>query len=87
MVTFKDITEEDAERAGFLTKELLASHLCNIYNISFIPIGTYNSFLDNKLFYMVNFTDDIEEEHSNFFIDYTIQMYNPEYDIKTWWWK
>ena len=85
LVTFKDITEDEVKSAGFLTKELLAAHLADIYNFSIIPIGDYSSYLDSKLFYMVTFSDDIDEDNSSFSIDYTVQMYNPEYDLKIWW--
>lgn len=60
-ISFRQVSEDLAKKAGFETRELLCDHLINKYNISSFPLFNTESLIDDELFYVIVFTDDPEK--------------------------
>ena len=98
-IVFRYVTDEQAQKAGFATKELLSYYLMQKYNLTSYR-ATVDSHIPDRIFYILEFVDDPTK------IDYsdgetyrerkdvkglksvyyapTVNTYNPEYDEKPW---
>lgn len=60
ILSFGEVTDKLVQKAGFATKELLAYHLCQRYNITAFPLfGGVGSTINEELFCVVTFSEDI----------------------------
>lgn len=57
VISFREVDDRLAKKAGFATKELLSSHLIKEYNLSDFHFGVEDHLRD-KLFYVITFVDD-----------------------------
>lgn len=57
-IAFKEVTNDIAKSAGFASRELLANHLMERYNIPQYNIFTSKSQIDDEIFYMIEIADD-----------------------------
>lgn len=57
ILSFKDVTNDMAKKAGFANRELLCDHLMNRFDITSYSFLS-NSKIDKELFYMLVLTDD-----------------------------
>lgn len=56
-MSFREVDDKLAKKAGFATKELLSNHLIKEYNLSDFHFGVEDHLRD-KLFYVITFVDD-----------------------------
>lgn len=92
IVSFHDITDEDAKSCGFLNRDLLAHYLIEKHQISSFFLGKYPYFFDKKLFCIVKINqlssviNETRQLFSNSTFKYDIDYYeyNFEYDDEPW---
>lgn len=60
IISFRDVTDEIAQKAGFANRELLSEHLMNRFNIESFDFSI-ESKIDDELFYMVFIVDDPDD--------------------------
>ena len=91
IISFQDITDEDAKDCGFINRDLLAHYLMNKYNIDLFFVGNYPNVFDKKLFYIININESPCEliEEKKIIIngepyDLSYYEYNLEYDDEPW---
>ena len=89
IVSFKDITDEDAKKCGFINRDLLAYYLIEKYGINLFFVGDYPELFNNKLFYIININEspiEIDDQKTIVLNNTTWKYYdyNVEYDDKPW---
>lgn len=95
--SFDDITEEEAQKAGFLNKEFLRDEL--IYRYELKPRYNYGkgelNDINNELFFLIELNEEKETKYSLRAPNTTVTLfskefnkefynYNPEYDSQPW---
>lgn len=87
---FEDITEEEAQKAGFLTKDFLKEELIKEYDLKTEFSFELGRVIDKELFFIVeinNYEESYSIGNTKFDLyskDYSREFYNQEYDIQTW---
>lgn len=93
---FENITEEEARKSGFITKDFLKDELINRFDLKATFSFELGSSIDNELFYIIEIANDKEEPSSEklkfgnltnvnlYSKEYNKEFYNPEYDAKPW---
>lgn len=89
---FEDVTDKEAQKAGFLNKDFLRDELANRYDLKqFFDVITGTS-IDEEIFFLIELNTN-EEEHvainnpvrvNLYSKQYNKEFYNPEYDGKPW---
>lgn len=91
---FNDITDEEAQKAGFLNKDFLEDELVNKYNLSpsFNISSNFLSTINEELFFLISIST-IEEPFSlsdevkkvNLYSkEYNKEFYKPNFEEKLW---
>ena len=89
---FRDITNEEAKRAGFLNKDFLKEELIKEYDLNTVFSLASGHCIDEELFFLVELNNK-EDEHyvlnspikvNLYSKEYNKEFYNPEYDSKPW---
>lgn len=91
--TFKDITDKEARKAGFLNKDFLKDELIQQYDLKPYFNFETGSNIDNEIFFLIEITNKkepefkIKDEHIKVNLysnQYNKEFYNEEYDTKPW---
>lgn len=91
--SFKNITDEEARKAGFLNKDFLKDELIQLYDLKPYFSFETGSNIDNEIFFLVEVSTnakpkfELKDEHIKVNLysnQYNKEFYNEEYDIKPW---
>lgn len=79
---FEDITENEAMKAGFLTKDFLKESLINDFELKPVFSLGSGSNIDSTLFFIVEISTEFEEDNSQDSVK--VNLYKNTYDTNTY---
>lgn len=77
MKSFSDVTDKEANMAGFLNRDFLKDELVRQFDLEPIFNFEHGTTINDEIFYFI----EIESENKTYFVNNNVNLYTKEFDI------